>query len=118
MAALATIGGDGGIFVGEDKSLRFEVLDNNGIPVDIAGWGIRFLVQSQSHTVLIDKTATITGTYNADRVVNTQLAVVTLTDDDLTIDDGVHQHSLKRTDSGSETVLVYGNYIVQRTTQA
>lgn len=118
MAAQVTIGGSGRLFVGEDKALRFEVLDSNGVPVDVAGWTIRFVVKSQTHTVLIDKAASITGTYDANRIVNTQLAVVTLTDDDLSIDEGVHQHSLKRTDSGNETVLVYGEYLMQRTTQA
>jgi hypothetical protein len=118
MAARITFGGNGQLFVGEDKTVEFEILDTRGLPVDITGWSLRLVVKSQANTVLIDKNATITGTYNVDRVTNTQRAVVTLTDDDLSIDDGVHQYSLKRTDSGSETVLVYTECIVERTTQA
>jgi hypothetical protein len=118
MAARITFGGNGQLFVGEDKTVEFEILDTRGLPVDITGWSLRLVVKSQANTILIDKNATITGTYNVDRVLNTQLAVVTLTDDDLSIDDGTHQYSLKRTDAGSETVLVYTECIVERTTQA
>ena len=117
MAAIATIGGNGSLFVGEDKSLRLEVVDTDGIPVDLTGWAVRFFVVSQGSKVLIDKTASITGVYSATRSANTQRAVVTLTDTDMAIDAGTHQQSWKRTDDGSETILADGDYIVERTTQ-
>jgi hypothetical protein len=118
MAALVTIGGNGSLFVGEDKSVRLEVLDTDGVPVDLTGWAVRFLVLSQSGSVLIDETAAITGVYSATRSANTQRAVVTLTDTEMNIPDGTHRHSWKRTDDGSETILAYGNCVVERTTQA
>ena len=117
MAAHVTIGGNGTLFVGEDKSLQMEVLGATGLPVDLAGWTIRLFVLSASTTILLDKTASITGVYSATRADNTQRAVVTLTDTDLSIPDGTYQHSWKRTDDGSETILAYGPCIVERTTQ-
>jgi hypothetical protein len=117
MAALVTMGGDGSLFVGEDKSCRLEVVDTDGVPVDMTGWAVRMFVLSQGNTVLIDETASITGVYSATRSANTQRAVVTLTDTELSIADGTHQHSWKRTDDGSETILAYGPFILQRTTQ-
>lgn len=117
MAALVTLGGAGSLFVGEDKTLKWELIDTTGVPVDMSGWAIRLLVLSSSGTVMINKTASITGSYSSTRSANTQRAVVTLTDTDMEIPDGTHQHSLKRTDDGSETILTYGPCIVERATQ-
>lgn len=117
MAVQATIGGQGSLFVGEDKVLHLEVVDTTSVPVDITGWAIRFLVVSSTASVVIDKVATISGVYSATRSVNTQRAVVTLTDTDLSVPDGTHRHSWKRTDDGSETMLAYGDCIIERATQ-
>lgn len=117
MASLVNIGGSGNLFVGEDKSLPLELVDSSGVPVDMTGWTIRFLVVGSNGALLIDKTASITGSYSATRAGNTQRAVVALTDTDLSIQEGVHRHSWKRTDDGSETILAYGNCTVERATQ-
>lgn len=117
MASRVTMGGKGDLFVGEDKSCRLELVSNTGVPVDMTDWTVRLLIVSASGAILIDKTASITGSYSATRSVNTQRAVVTLTDDDLAIPDGTHQHSWKRTNAGSETVLAYGECVVERATQ-
>ena len=118
MAIQATMGGAGELFVGEDKTLKLELIGITGLPVDMTGWGVRCLVLSKQSEVLIDKNASITGVYNAARSDNTQRAVVTLTDSDMSIQEGVHRHSWKRTDDGSETVLAYGDCIIERATQA
>lgn len=117
MGAQATMGGSGTLFVGEDKSCRLELLDSSDVPVDMTGWTVLLVVHSQKDDTLIEETASITGTYNATRSVNTQRAVVTLTDTELQVPAGTHRHSWKRTDDGSEAVLAYGEFIVEQTTQ-
>ena len=117
MAARVTMGGSGNLFAGEDKSCELEVVNASGVPVDLTGWAIRLLVVASNGSVLIDKTASISGVYSATRASNTQRAVVTLTDTEMSIQDGVHRHSWKRTDDGSETILAYGDCIVERATQ-
>ena len=117
MGARVTIGGSGSLFVGEDKTVRFEVLDTDDVPVNIASWTIAMIVHSKLGDVLLTKSATVSGTHNATRSVNTQRASVTLTDTELQIPPGTHLYSCKRTDDGSEAVLAYGDFIVERTTQ-
>jgi hypothetical protein len=128
MAFEQTIGGEGELFRGEDKTLELEVLqsgedadDTAATPENIAGWAIQFIVRlkdDSSGDPVLTKTATVSGSYNATRASNTQRAVVTLTDTDMdALVPRIYRHSWKRTDDGSETVLAYGNFSVQRATQ-
>lgn len=134
MAAVTyTIGGNGTLFVGEDKTFRIEVLtiefDENGVPiapssssvpVDISGWDIRFDVRKTDKApdpAIFSKTAAITGVYNASRALNTQRAVVSLTDTELnTVTARTYRHSWKRMDDGVETVLSRGDFVVEKAT--
>lgn len=120
MAEDVTIGNDGSLFVGEDKTLKLEVLDSSDVPVNIAGWSILFDVRklnTSADPALLSQTATITGVYNAVRATNTQRAVVTLTDTEMnTLKALTYRHSWKRMDDGSETVLAYGNFVPQKAT--
>lgn len=118
MALHVTIGGDGALFVGEDKTLRLHVLDTAGASVDITGWAIRFVVRLQDPTPdppLLDKSATISGSFSPTN--NPQRAVVVLADTEMGLTPKVYRHSWKRIDDGSETVLAWGNFIVQLATQ-
>jgi len=120
MALEANFGGDGSIFVGEDKTIRLEVLDINSIPIDITTWVIRWVLRKNDNTAdppIFDKLASAVGVYNMVRAVNTQRAQVQLTDDELnTISAKTYRHSWKREDEGSETILSYGNAIIQLAT--
>lgn len=119
MAKQWTIGGAGDLFKGEDKTLKLEVLDGSDLPVDIAVWSITMdvrLTVDASAPATLSKTATVSGTYNANRNTNTQRAVVTLTDTELGITATTYQHAWKRTDDGSETILAYGDFIVEEAT--
>lgn len=97
----------------------------SGTPVDVSAWSLVWILRSsqKAAAALLTKTSgsgiAITGTYDADRSTNTQRVIVTLDDLD-TYDDTdpdavvelaprVYAYSLKRTDAGSETVLVWGN---------
>lgn len=127
MAVKATIGANvGDLLVGEDKVLSFHVLDDVGVPVNIAGWAMLFVVRRpiDAGTTAISVAATITGTYDIDPDVNTQRAVVTLTDDHLAASAFApsgsalkHVYSLKRTDAGFETVLAYGDFAPELASQ-
>lgn len=124
MALEADINEDGGeLFVGEDKILDLEVLQDDGAtPQDIAGWSITFDVRltDKTSTALLSKSATVTGTYSATRASNTQRARVTLTDTELaspTFSGRTYRHSWKRLTDGSETILAYGDFRMQRATQ-
>lgn len=120
MAQEVTIGGNGTLFVGEDKTLRMELLDAAGVPVDMTGWTLVFDVRIKDASPdppIVTKTPTLTGVYNVIRAQNTQRAVVILSDDDLNLFRAkIYRHSWKRLDNGSETVLAYGNFTPQKAT--
>lgn len=120
MAEEVTIGNDGSLFVGEDKTLKLEVLDSAGVPVDLTGWTILFDARKSNTSAdpaLLSKNASVTGVYNAARATNTQRAVVALTDTELnTLKAITYRYSWKRMDDGSETVLAYGDFIPQKAT--
>lgn len=121
MAENVTIGASGNdLFLGEDKILRLHVKDSDGVPVDIAGWAVLFNVREsdRASTDVLSKAAPISGTYNADPDVNTQRAIVTLTDTETAaLSAKRYRYSFKRTDDGSETILAFGPFVPQRATQ-
>ena len=114
------IGGNGSLFVGEDKTFELELVDTAGDPVEMTGWAVKLVVRKGDATAdpaIFDKTASITGVYDPVRATNTQRAVVTLTDTEMnTVKAKTYRHSWKRMDDGSETVLAYGNFVVQKAT--
>jgi len=128
MAEETTIGGEGALFVGEDKVFRLELLEPaaasvpaaSRVPVDMSTWIVLFDVRKKDDSpdpAIFSKAATITGAYNVLRATNTQRAVVTLSDTEMnTVSAKTYRHSWKRMDDGSETVLAWGDYIVQKAT--
>ena len=120
MAVEVTIGGNGELFVGEDKIIRLAVLDKNGAPVDIAGRTILLDVRKSdiaADPAIFSKLATIIGVFNASVSLNTQRAEVVFTDTELnTVKGKTYRHSWKQMDDGIETVLVYGDFVMQKAT--
>lgn len=134
MASDVTIGGDGVLFVGEDKTIRLELLaverdaDGNliapsasSVPVNMTGWVMVFDVRKTDKAAdpaILSETPLIIGTYNADRATNTQRATVALTDDDLNLFVGekTYRHSWKRLTAGSETVVCRGDFSPEKAT--
>lgn len=133
MATTWNIGGNGTLFVGEDKTFRLELLvaefDSAGVPIepsassvpiDMTGWSILFDVRLKDNSAdpaIFSKTATLQGVYNANRALNTQRAIVTLTDTELnTVVAKTYRHSWKRMDDGSETVLARGPFAPEKAT--
>lgn len=120
MAAEVAIGGSGALFVGEDKTIRLELVDDAGLPVDMASWVMLFDVRKKNNSAapaLISKTPTLSGTFNSVRASNTQRGVVTLTDTDMNLLVAkTYRYSWKRMDDASETVLAYGDFAPEKAT--
>jgi hypothetical protein len=123
----------GQFFVGEDKVLRYEILEEGKTaddptikPTNVDGftfsWTLRRVVNGKDPyknvgTVVAQKTSeagqiNIVGIFNEDRVVNTQRVAVTLESADTAAITTGAQYvcALKRADSGFETVLSYGQF--------
>lgn len=120
MALDSTVGGDGSLFVGEDKTFRLELIDANSNPVNMTGWVLVFDVRKLDNSPappILSFTPTITGTFNATRALNTQRAIVGVASLDMDkFKAGIFRHSWKRIDNGSETVLAWGNFLPQKAT--
>lgn len=116
------IGGEGRLYQGEDKTLRWRIRDyTTDALVDVAGWTIVFDVRlrDSTPTAVITKTCAVVGSYNATESLNTQYVTATLLDDDTT---GLtapkkYRYSLKRTDAGLEDVLRAGDFVLEKATQ-
>lgn len=126
-ATTVTMGGigSGDLFVGEDKIFRFELVDDPdlgaaAVPVNMTGWDILFDVRikdTSADPAILSKTATLTGVYNAARSLNTQRAIVSVTDTEMNLfKQKTYRHSWKRMDDGVETVLSRGNFIPEKAT--
>jgi hypothetical protein len=109
------IGPSEGWFVGEDKTLEFEVFDRTTMK-DVTGWALTFRMREigGSDRVVMTKTTAagsieIDGTYDTDREINEQrVSVDTSSTDTSNLQPGQYQYSLLRTDAGSETAIATG----------
>jgi len=110
MAVRAAITAEAGWYVGEDKALRFTVLDDAGDAVNISGWSLSWRFKRRMSDA--DANALLTKT-TADGIALTTpvsgICTVSIADTDteaLGPVSGVHE--LKRTDAGAEAILAYG----------
>lgn len=132
MAAEVQMGGsdEDRLFLDTDFTRSFHVknvdADATGATAkEITGWTIVLDIRKRhtSDTALLTKTLTISGTFNSVASSNTQRAIWTCADTDLTTaifgeSGGTFKYSVKRTDAGQETILQYGDIVIQRATQA
>lgn len=112
-----------GLFVGADHQVVYR--DASSPLQDMTGWTVQldFRRTDTATQILLAKVGTVSGTYDADANDNTQVVTFVLTDDDLAAatfkgDDPVVRYSIKRTDSGAEQILRYGDATIIRATQA
>ena len=111
-----------GFFIDEDKTLSFEILAaDDATPVDVAEWALTWTVRRHvtDDAPAVAKTSgsgiTITGTYNAVRASNTQRVIVAVADSDTAaLASATYKHALKRTNDGSETILSFGDLVLQK----
>jgi hypothetical protein len=118
MARQQNIGDTEDWFVGEDKTIPFEVYSSDEATIeDVTGWAIQWVLRKTvgDDAIVLSKTTgaasvTITGSYDADPAVNTQRVNVLISDTDTdNFQPGKYQHALKRTDDTFETILSYGD---------
>jgi hypothetical protein len=119
MARLQHIGASEDWFIGEDKTLAFEVYDGSAESTikDVTGFAIEFKMRlrTDGDRVVLTRTTggstiTITGSFNADPDTNTQRVNVLVEDTDTdNMQPGRYYYVLRRTDAGNETVLAYGD---------
>jgi hypothetical protein len=122
MAIETQIGGGDDLFVGEDKTIVLgPVVNTSGVLVDISAWNINFVVRvsDTASSTVFEKTASVTGSYNLDLLLNTQRASIVLLDTETDALKGkTYRHSWKRMDNGFETILAFGDFVVQKATAA
>jgi hypothetical protein len=119
MARRQDIGQSADWFIGEDKTLPFEVYDGGAEStiINVTGWAIEFKMRLpiEGDRIALTRTTgastiTITGTFNATPSVNTQRVNVLVEDTDTDhLHPGRYYYVLRRTDAGNETVLAYGD---------
>jgi hypothetical protein len=119
---MATAGELIGLFVGADHSVIYSDADDP--PTDMAGWTVVLDIRKRdtSASALLSATGVVSGTYSATVASNTQIVTFTLTDEDLaaaifTGNEWHGRHSIKRTDTGFEQPLRYGDVTITRVTQ-
>lgn len=131
MASEVQIGGTATdrVFIGTDFTRKFAVLDydtdaTGATAKDVTGWAVTLDIRKfdKSSTAKLTASLTITGSFNAIASSNTQRLVWTCADTDLTTDlfgtnGGTYRYSVKRTTDTVETVLQYGDIVIQRATQ-
>lgn len=106
------------LFIGSDQQYVFTILDKpETTAIDITAFALSWMVKRSlddpDDKALITKTTVsgiaISGSFNADPDVNTQVATVTVEDDDTAnLQPWGYRYELKRTDAGFETPLAFG----------
>lgn len=117
MALRDDITADDDFYTGEDKSLVFTVYQSDGTTAqNITGWTLSYMWKLRPTDA--DASAVLTKTTTAGIVLTTPVSgICTVTIDDTDTDSLTPQtyyHELKRTNSGSETVLTTGTVLLQR----
>lgn len=121
MALERALGGDGKLFVGEDKIVEIgPVVDLAGVPIDMTGWAVMLIVRlsDDAPTIALSKAGNVLGTYSATAALNTQYLKFLLTAAETRrLVATTYRYSVKRMDTGAETIVSFGPFIVQKTTQ-
>lgn len=105
-------------FIGEDRSLVIDVTSDGTTPQTMTGWALTWeLMDRKGGTALITKATGGSGITIGNGSGTNDRATVVITDADteaITQGAGTYYHVLRRTDSGSETVLAFGDFYLQR----
>lgn len=99
-------------FVGEEKQLRFLIVDAAEAPLDVSGYTLEFVLGQEGTTLFTKSGGDITvdnGSGTSDRVT-----VSVDRDDTVDLPAGVYRHALRRTDGDAEQVLSYGDAYLRK----
>jgi hypothetical protein len=96
------------VFVAEAKTLRWTIYDSAGAVANITGWTLQWKLEvAQGGATSVTKAGVVTDGPNG-------IATVTLlTADTSALPGGTYFHHLDRTDSGFESVLSAGTFVLQ-----
>jgi hypothetical protein len=115
-----------GLYVGADQSVELTVYQEDGVtPQNVAGWATTLDIRKSdtAPAAKLSVSGSVSGTYNADPEVNTQVITFALSASALAStvlpgDDPALRYSIWRTDSGHKTPLRFGSVIFTRVTRA
>lgn len=99
-------------FVGEEKQLKFLIVDADGAALDVSGYTLEWVLGIEGVAILTVEEANITIS-NGNGTNDAVTVSVDASDTD-TLDAGLYQHSLRRIDDEAEQVLSYGEAHLQR----
>lgn len=120
MARTVNITGSDNWYVGTDHEFICEILNGDGTAaIDITGWSLSWMMKKRkadldAAAVLTKATGgngiVISGVFNAVTASNLQRATITVQDTDYALirAGSLYYHELKRTDGGTETILIEG----------
>lgn len=108
-------------WLGTDKQYSFVIYANLqfSTALDVSGFTTEFMVKrklsDEDNAALVSSSGSVTGTFDPDPNVNTQLINVSIADTDTDdITPGLAYWELKRTDPGVEEVLAFGSFVMRR----
>jgi hypothetical protein len=113
MSVEAPIATDKNLFIGEDRSLDFTVVDANGTAVDITSYGLEWVMRERAASATADITKTTSSGITLTDPTNGVCRVAIADTDTLALLPGTYFHTLRRTDDDSETVLSFGDVILR-----
>ena len=107
--------------IGSDAQFVFTVLSSDGATAqDMTGWSLSFMVKSgyedlDGDALITNTSGVLSGSFNSDPDVNTQVFTVTLADTDTdSLTPGKCVYELKRTNAGYEAPVAYGTFTLRR----
>ena len=100
-------------FIGEDKTITFEVDQSDGSTAQVmTGWGLTWELLDSAQTPVVN--AKISKTVGSGIAIGNgdgtdSKATVTIADDDTeNLEAKIYYHQIRRTDAGSEQILAFG----------
>lgn len=99
-------------FVGEEKQLKFLIVDAAGDPLNVSGYTLEWVLGVDGAAILTIAAANI-AISNGD-ATNDAITVSVDASDTEALSAGIYQHSLRRIDDEAEQVLSYGEAHLQR----
>lgn len=95
-------------FIGEDRTFRHTVVDDDGDVQPITGWGLEWVLRERpdAGTTILTKTvgSGITITNGTAGICSVAIADA----DTIALNPGDYYYTLRRSDAGYETVLAFG----------
>ena len=110
------IGPDQHVFIGTDKTLQFDVNQVDGTTAQVmTGWALTWELRTEEGGKVLVTKAVGTGITISNGDGTDDRASIVLADTDTEgLQPQVYYHALRRTDAGSEDVIVFGDFHLLR----